>query len=327
MPAPKPFIKEKQMKKVTKIRWVVAHDPLYLFLRAAEDFQSEVNARSKDHKIEVEIMTPAQYAERYNDGEYVPRQQLFNLMHEGKIEMSQMVTTTLAAKFNPDMHILDMPFLFNDHDHASRALEGEPGKQLLRSFSKESNIRGLAFTYSGGFRCLPAGKNVKSLADLAGEHIRTGMNPMARDTFAAIGAKPMSMELEEMNSAVVDGRVIGGESAWPRIYPCDQNSFAEAVVDTGHSLFLTSIIVSENFWDTLSTELQQIISEAAIAAGRTERQRSIEDGADAMVKCEQEGIKVVKVSEEEREHFKQATASLYEKYQFAPGLLDSIRKS
>ena len=310
-----------------KITWVLAHEPYNLFLRAAEDFQAEVNARSRDTNIEVEIMTPMQYAERYNNGKYVPRQELFTLMHEGRIEMSQMVTTTLAAKFNKDMHVLDMPFLFEDHDHATRVLEGAPGQQLLSSFSKESNIRGLAFTYSGGFRCLPAGKDVKSLADLAGESVRTGMNPMARDTFAAIGARPMSMELEEMNVAVRDKYVIGGESAWPRIYPCDQNTFSKTVVDTGHSLFLTSIIVSENFWSTLTPELQQIITEAAIAAGRTERQRSIEDGADAMTKCEQEGIKVIKVSDSEREHFKNVTAPLYDKYQFAPGLLDSIRNS
>lgn len=315
------------MEKVTKIRWVVAHDPLYLFLRAAEDFQAEVNARSKDHKIEVEIMTPSQYAERYNEGKYVPRQELFSLMHEGKIEMSQMVTTTLAAKFNRDMHILDMPFLFRDHDHATRALEGTAGKKLLSSFTPESKIRGLAFTYSGGFRCMPAGKDIKSLADLAGQPVRTGMNPMARDTFAALGAIPVSMELEEMNTAVRDGYIIGGESAWPRIYPCDQNTFSKSVLDTGHSLFLTSIIVSENFWNTLSPELQQIITDAAIAAGRTERRRSIEDGDEAMTKCEKEGIKVIKVTEDERDHFKEITKPLYDKYQFSPGLLDSIQNS
>ena len=314
------------MEKTTKIRWVVAHDPLYLFLRAAEDFQAEVNARSRDQKIEVEIMTPSQYAERYNDGKYVPRQQLFSLMHEGKIEMSQMVTTTLAAKFNKDMHILDMPFLFRDHDHATRALEGEAGQRLLHSFTPESKIRGLAFTYSGGFRCLPAGKDIKCLADLAGKPIRTGMNPMARDTFAALGAIPVSMELEEMNSAVKDGQIIGGESAWPRIYPCEQNSFSRAVVDTGHSLFLTSIIVSENFWHTLSAELQQIITDAAVAAGRTERQRSIEDGFDSMAKCEQDGIKVVHITQEERDHFKAVTRPLYDKYQFSPGLMESINR-
>ena len=322
------------MEKITKIRWVVAHDPLYLFLRAAEDFQAEVNARSKDHKIEVEIMTPTQYAERYgwpeaeqaNNDEF-RFNQLYTLMQEGKIEMSQMVTTNLAAKFNPDMHILDMPFLFRDHDHATRALEGQAGKHLLGSFVPESKIRGLAFTYSGGFRCLPANKDIKSLADLAGQNVRTGMNPMARDTFSALGAIPVSMELAAMNDAVEEGQVIGGESAWPRIYPCEQNSFSRAVVDTGHSLFLTSIIVSENFWHTLSPELRQIITEAAIAAGRTERQRSIEDGADAMEKCEQEGIKVIHISQAEREHFKMLTRPLYDKYQFSPGLLDSINRS
>lgn len=315
------------MEKITKIRWVVAHDPLYLFLRAAEDFQNEVNARSKNHKIEVEIMTPSQYAEKYNRGQYVPRQQLFNLMHEGKIEMSQMVTTTLAAKFNKDMHVLDMPFLFEDHDHATRALEGLPGQQLLSSFSPESKIRGLAFTYSGGFRCLPAGKEIKSLADLAGTSVRTGMNPMARDTFAVLGATPVSMELEEMNQAVENGQVVGGESAWPRIYPCDQNTFSKSVVDTGHSLFLTSIIVSENFWNSLSVDLQQIITEAAIAAGRTERQRSIEDGYDAMAKCEQEGIKVVQLSDQEKQDFRNRTQVIYDKYKdfFTPGLVDSIK--
>ena len=37
-------------------------------------------------------MTPVQYAERYNDGKYIPCQQLFTLMHKGKIEMSQCLT-------------------------------------------------------------------------------------------------------------------------------------------------------------------------------------------------------------------------------------------
>lgn len=323
------------MEKLTKIRWVIAHDPLYLFLRAAEHFQEEVNARSKNHKIEVEIMTPTQYADRYGwpDAEKANNDefrfnQLYSLMQEGKVEMSQLVTTNLAAKFNKDMHVLDMPFLFEDHDHATRALEGEPGKKLLTSFPKESNIRGLAFTYSGGFRCMPLNKQVKSLADLVGEPVRTGMNPMARDTFAALGATPVSMELGAMNQAVATEQVVGGESAWPRIYPCEQNTFSLTVLDTGHSLFLTSIIVSETWWNSLDDELRTIISDAAIAAGRRERERSVEDGEDAKIKLAREGVAVVSLSNEEKNQFKSLTAPLYEKYQdfFSPGLVDSIRK-
>jgi TRAP-type C4-dicarboxylate transport system substrate-binding protein len=322
------------MEKVTKIRWVVAHDPLYLFLRAAEDFQAEVNARSKDHKIEVEIMTPTQYADRYgwpetenaNNDEF-RFNQLYTLMQEGKIEMSQLVTTNLAAKFNKNMHVLDLPFLFKDHDHATRALEGEPGQKILNSFTPESKIRGLAFTYSGGFRCLPVSAKIKSLAELSGQPIRAGMNPVARETFAAIGVEPKSMELAAINTAVEQGEIIGGESAFPRIYPCEQNTFSKTVLDTGHSLFLTSIIVSEGFWNGLSPELQQIISEAAVAAGRTERQRSIEDGEDTKVKLAAEGIDVVKLSDKDQEEFKARTEYLYDKFNgwFSPGLVDSIK--
>ena len=307
------------------VKWVIAHEPIGLFLKVAERFAKEVNEKT-DGQFEIEVLSLSDYAMKYNKNKKITKADLLDLINSGKIEMSHIYTTWLGD-YNKDMHALDLPFIFKDHDHATRVLEGEPGQQLLSSFSKESNIRGLAFTYSGGFRCLPAGKDVKSLADLAGESVRTGMNPMARDTFEAIGARPMSMELEEMNVAVRDGYVIGGESAWPRIYPCDQNTFSKAVVDTGHSLFLTSIIVSENFWSTLTPELQQIITEAAIAAGRTERQRSIEDGADAMVKCEQDGIKVIHLSDEEKAEFRAKTAPLYDKYNdfFSPGLVDSIR--
>ena len=42
------------MNQTYKIKWVVAHDPLYLFLRAAQDFKQEVNARCQNYKIDVE---------------------------------------------------------------------------------------------------------------------------------------------------------------------------------------------------------------------------------------------------------------------------------
>jgi TRAP-type C4-dicarboxylate transport system substrate-binding protein len=317
------------MTTIYKIKWVVAHDPLYLFLRAAEDFKAEVNTRCKDYKIDVEIMTPTQYAERYNAGKYVPRQELFNLMHSGAVQMSQMVTTTLAARFNKQMHVLDMPFLFEDHDHATEVLEGKVGEYLLNSFSPESKVKGLAFTYSGGFRCVPTNQDVSSLADLVNQPIRTGMNPMAVETFRAIGATPVQMELEEINQGVAEGRVVGGESAFPRIYPCNQNEFSKTVLDTGHSLFLTSIIVSTDWWNTLPTELREIIADSAIAAGRAERRKSIEDGEDTKVKLAAEGVKVVTLSDAEKAEFKAKTQSVYDKFAdfFKPGLVEDIRRA
>jgi TRAP-type C4-dicarboxylate transport system substrate-binding protein len=154
------------------------------------------------------------------------------------------------------------------------------------------------------------------------------MNPMAVETFKAIGATPVQMELEEINQGVAQGKIVGGESAFPRIYPCNQNEFSKTVLDTGHSLFLTSIIVSLDWWNTLPQELRDIIADSAVAAGRAERKKSIEDGEDTKVKLAQEGVKVVSLSDTDKAEFKTKTTVVYDKFKdfFEPGLIENIRK-
>jgi TRAP-type C4-dicarboxylate transport system substrate-binding protein len=153
------------------------------------------------------------------------------------------------------------------------------------------------------------------------------MNPMARDTFSAINVNPISMELHETKGAVSRGEVVAGESAFPRIYPTGLNTCSKTVLDTGHSLFLTSIIVNEKWWNTLDSELQEIITESAVEAARMERHRSIEDGEDAKLRLADEGVEVISISPEEKEYFKQACEKVYEKYEdfFTPGLVNDIK--
>ena len=152
--------------KTTKIRWVIAHEPLSLFVRAAEDLQRFVNEAQSAEKIEVEVMTLGEYSMKYNDGVLVTKHDLLDLMEQGKIEMSQMYTTWLAEDIEHDMLALEMPFIFEDHDHATRVLEGEVGEGLLEKITEKSNVRGMAFTYSGGFRNIIVDKPVSGLDDL-----------------------------------------------------------------------------------------------------------------------------------------------------------------
>ncbi|MBC7539868.1 MAG: TRAP transporter substrate-binding protein [Bacteriovorax sp.] len=311
-----------------KIRWVIAHEPLSLFLRAAASFAKAINSKSLKQKIEVEIMTLSEYSERYNEGNLITKHDLLDLMNTGKIEMSQMYTTWLAEKYNSDMHVLDMPFLFRDHAHAEQILEGPIGQQLLAGLSEKSNVRGLAFTYSGGFRMIPANKAIRTLEDFKGLRIRSNKNPFAIETFISIGAIPVPCELEEINEGVADGIFIGGESAWPRVYPLEQNKFSIAMNDTKHSLFLTSMIIQKDFWKSLAPELQELMKISAIEAAREERSESIQDGELAKIKAKQEGIEIVELSSNDMANFAEATKSVYIKFEnyFSPGLINKIKQ-
>src|SRR5258705_2142326 len=168
---------KKGAAKMRKIRWVLAHEPIELFVRAAKRFTQEVNERAAG-QLDIEYMTLSEYAERYNGGKKVTKHDLLDLMESGAIEMSPMYTTWLGERYSHDIRVLDLPFLFRDHDHAAAVLDGEIGECLLEGLSK-TRLKGLAFTYSGGFRRIPPGQATNTHAPLEGPRPRPNPPPGA----------------------------------------------------------------------------------------------------------------------------------------------------
>ena len=309
------------------IKWVLAHEPIELFIRAAKVFAEDVNARAPG-QLEIEVMTMTEYSNKYNNGRQVSKHDLVDLLDQGKIDMSQTYTITLG-QINRDFFALDLPFLFKDHDHASRVFEGPVGAQLLDSLEGSKKIKGLAFTYSGGFRIIPGNEAVSKIEDLRGMRVRTSHSPVAIDTFKAVGADVVPMELEELTAGLEQADVAVGESTYPRVYALGQDKVSKVVNHTEHSLFLTSILVGTDFWNSLSEDLQHIVAQAAKTAARAERTLSIADIATTQERCKEDGITVVKMSKAEQQRFAEATKSVYAKYQdyFTQGLVSSIKKS
>lgn len=310
------------------VRWVLAHEPIEIFIRAAEKFAEIVEEKSPG-KLKIEILMLSEYSKKYQNGKKITKHDLLSLMENDEIEMSQMYTYVLG-KFNKDLNVLDMPFLFRDHDHATKIFEGSIGEELLNGYSKQnSNIKGLAFTYSGGYKNLPFSKKIQSLTSIKGSKVRISNSPVCFDTFKALGADPIVMDVEEVTSALKDGIIDGGESSWPRIYGCEQNTVAKSILNSGHSLLVTNIIINSKFLMSLPADLQQILKDAAIEAGRYERQISIDEVPSTIEKAERDGIDVVDLTEEDVNEFKKLTLPLYEKYQnyFSNGLIDKIKNS
>jgi TRAP-type C4-dicarboxylate transport system substrate-binding protein len=308
------------------IRWVIAHEPIDLFLRAAERFTKAVREQTNG-ELDIEILSLTEYSEKYNNGVKITKHDLLQLMEDGVVEASQMYTTWLGH-YNKDMFVLDMPFLFRDHEHADRVLEGEIGEYLLKGLEQGSAVRGLAFTYSGGYRIIPAQKELATVEAFRGTKIRTARSPVAVDTFKAVGAEVIdTVELEEMNEAVKAGVIEAGESTFVRVIPLKQNEAFDVVNDTAHSLFLTSIIIATKFWDTLDSKTQQIMKDAALDAARTERRESVAQIEDIIKDCAERNVPVVKMDQTETEKFIEATSVVYEKYQnyFSTDLISQIQ--
>jgi TRAP-type C4-dicarboxylate transport system substrate-binding protein len=307
------------------VKWVLAHEPIELFIRAAKVFAAEVNTRAPE-QLEIEVMTMSEYSQKYNGGVLVTKHELVDLLDSGKIEMSQTYTITLG-KINKDFFALDLPFLFKDHDHASRVFEGDVGAGLLDSLQETKKIKGLAFTYSGGFRIIPGNEPVARIEDLRGIKVRTSHSPVAIETFKTLGADVVPMELEELSENLGSANVAVGESTYPRVYALGHDKVSKVINHTEHSLFLTSILIGTDFWNTLSADLQAVVAESAKVAARYERVISIDDVAKTQARAEADGIEVIKMSKVEQARFAAETKVVYDKFQdyFTAGLVQSIQ--
>ena len=311
------------MKKIT---WVLAHEPYNLFLRAAEHFSKTVSEKTNG-AIEIEVLNNTEWEQKYNNGVAIDRYKMLDLVDKGVIEISQMYTTTLG-QLDKDMYVLDMPFIFKDHEHAGRVLEGAAGRRLFDSLESKSNVKGLAYTYSGGFRVIPGNEVIASLEQFKGMKVRVANCPVAEDTFRAVGADPVVIAIEKLADALGNGQVDMGESTYPRIYNMRQNEVATVINHTEHSLFLTSIIVNKGLWASLDAETQQIFADAAVEAARIERVESLDNVEAVQTQAKKDGIQVSFLSETERAKFKLATEVVYDQYQdyFSAGLVDEIKR-
>ena len=312
-----------------KLRWVIAHEPAYLFYRVAEDFKRLVNQYKDVVNVDVEILTNSEYNEKYQPQEAVTRHNLWKLLQDGTVQITQMQTTSLARQFNREMHVLDLPYLFDTHEQAQQTLEGEVGQHLLNNFDKSSKLKGLAYTYSGGFRLMPFTGSVTTLAEVAGSAVRSGMSEIAQDTIRALGFDPVPTEIDEVSSAIKADRAIGAEHVAQRLFPDQCEDWINTIIDTEHSLFLTSIVVNVDWWNSLDQQVQDIFTKCALEAARNERELSIKDGHDSMSKLEAAGVKVIRLSEEEKDELRKKVQPVYEKYgsnYFGTDLVHKIKK-
>jgi len=160
--------------------------------------------------------------------------------------------------------------------------------------------------------------------------LRTNRNPVAQETMRVLGGVDVFVcETEDTRAHIIEGDCEGGETVYSRIYPLKQNEVSKSVVDSKHSLFLTTMIMREDFWKVLSPEVKAVIKDAAIKAGRREREVTIQDGENAKQKLIADGVNIVDLTKEETAEWKSKAQAVYEKFEptFSPGLVDRIKKA
>ena len=281
------------------LRWLIAHRPDYLFIRTAEAFQEELEKRCPN-QFNIEILTMGKYIKKYGDipellyrpaaaagleqaitdpdvkMQSVPWRKVkpkwkafFKGLKEQKFHISQTQITVIGGHLWKRFSLLDLPFLFKDHDHVTRALDGDIGKNLRSELGEATGIKSLAFTYSGGYRIIGSNHVINNLSDMKGEYLQTVYTTTKMFEKAGIHARSkMSMDIKDTNDAVANNGAV--ETTYLRFTGTN-------ILKTNHSMFLTSILMGEELFNELTPEQRIAFEESAFAVGKIERKWSLED--------------------------------------------------
>jgi TRAP-type C4-dicarboxylate transport system substrate-binding protein len=306
------------------VSWVIAHEPEHLFIRTARAFADEIEKTSKG-KLVVEILTASDYLKKDNTATVGPDGNIsfrciFNALEDGRIAMSQ-TQTSVFGQINKDFFALDLPFLFKDHDHVTSVMEGSIGRELCESLSARSGVRGLAFTYSGGYRVIGSNRPIDTLTALQDSSVRVGRNPVNYVTMKTLGITPKKREYIGYGYDVIEQ---GSDDATETTY---LRFKGKHVLKTQHNMYMTTIAVSTKFWDELDTETQELFQAAAVKAAQIERQWSIEDCDKFERECVENGVEIHELTASEIAQFEDMTRSVYTEVDewFSPGLIDKLK--
>lgn len=304
----------------TTIKWLIAHEPVHLFVRTAQYFADELR-RESGGRFDVEILTVDDYKTKYCNDEFDVLNDLFDHVEAGKIDMTQ-TTVSRYGRINSNFFALDLPFLFDSHEHATRVYEGPIGKALCEGLSDNSNMQGLAFTYSGGWRIMGSAEEINSIADFAGKPVRCNDNPVTYLTLKGFGAAPMpEKEVGSVYDHVRDG-IYATESTYIRFK-------GTHVFKSSHSLFMTTIVMSKEIWGTLSAADQEMIHAITQRVAKVERQWSVDDAAEFEKNCVENGVTITYISPEDDAELRRRAERVYEESAewFHPDIVTKIKQA
>ncbi|MBT2689148.1 TRAP transporter substrate-binding protein [Bacillus sp. ISL-47] len=267
---------------------------------ASLKFKELVEAESDDLTVEV-----------YHSGQIADDRSAIEMLQFGTLDIT-IPSTSPLVNFIPEFGVFDLPFTVPNEEVADKVLDGAFGDKMLEMVDQQGLV-GLAW-WENGFRNLTNDvKPVAKMEDVKGLKIRTMENEIHLDAWKALGANPTPMAFTELFTALQQGTIDGQENPYPTILLSKYPEVQKHVSNTNHVYTPFIFLFSKKIWEELSAEQQEVVSKAAVEAGKFNRERTREVADESLETLKTE-MTFTEVPEEEFAKFQEAVKPVIEKY-------------
>ncbi|MCB2216315.1 TRAP transporter substrate-binding protein [Desulfofustis glycolicus] len=209
----------------------------------------------------------------------------------------------------PELEAVSLPFLFSDREQAFRVIDGKVG-DLLNEKLKRKGFIALGYMELGARHVTNSKRPLKSLADFEGLKIRLQPNETHLNTFRALGANPVSMDIKEVYQALQQKVLDGQENPYAVSKTNNFNEVQQYLSDTGHFFDFIVVVANKSSFEAMSPEQQSILTSAMDKAIAWQRAKAIEADLASRDELIKRGMQFDSISPEVRAELQQATAHI-----------------
>jgi TRAP-type C4-dicarboxylate transport system substrate-binding protein len=257
-------------------------------------------------------------AEEYQRGALGGDDELFDQVSQGLLEVS-MSPLGITGSLDPMIYGLRLPYFFDDMEQVDKALYEGGMLARINEGTASKGVRVLGVNTVGqGSGIFNTKKPVEKVEDMAGLRMRA-LDESQIDLFKAWGATGTIVSWAEVPNALQTGVAEGYLN--PPVVPLlfGHTDFIKHFTDAEITPSLRITIVSEDWYQGLAEADRKIVDDAAEAANEANREWLARQD-QVYGKLEAAGVKIVRLSEEARAEFREASAPAYES-----GLLSSAQ--
>jgi tripartite ATP-independent transporter DctP family solute receptor len=238
----------------------------------------------------------------------------------GDIDMHASAPTN-AASFDSRFYIFWMPFLFTDKASLVKIADSPEAIDAVNSWFKPLGIHMLGLHNAGARQISNSEKVIRTPVDLKGMNIRVPGAQLFIDAFRdSFQANPTAMDFSEVYTALQQKTISGQENP---VSVFDSSKFSEVQ----NHLTLWDYVLDSTGWyislKTLNAKLndaqRKIVTESAAEAIKWAENYLGDSEKTILEKLKGQGVEITVLNDDEKKAFKEATQSLYTKYESTIG--------
>ena len=251
-------------------------------------------------KVEVQVFPAAQL---FSDKD------LPKALPAGAVEMG-LATMEFWHGLVPSFVFLNLPFLVDSFPYQHRVLESEVSEILKEDLLKRAGVRLLYWAYYGG-GCFISKKPLRTLEDFKGQRIRSLGETMSV-MISCLGAVPTALGGGEVYMGLQRGIIDGAITPIGAVPKRKDYEVTKHITYPYLSIAIVGALINEKIWNSLSSDVQKIMLEAAKAAEIKSFNDAQKADEEALAVAKEKGMEINTPSEEEKARWKKACKELFD---------------